>query len=279
MGVFSSCKILLCSSRDRLWPVHHRGKISGTSGNSVAEKIQDEELIWILPKAVMAIIRHHRLWFQPLNEPDQCCRSNTLVLNMPSVNCVFLSLLPHMRGSPPRSQCFSNVRRDVSQKALRDLGKGGCCRKEWRPKTHTANASWTHSLGCMLSSMEALLFLLKGYFFLSLDKANNFSHALFTSRQAARTYLCLWLQPLLSKTVLLFYLLIKHFYYKTNISNSQTNFILSLMLADNDSICLEGVSVAWCPDFGKRCYTEGRAGCPCATVAVIGPAHFTSLFV
>lgn len=212
MGVFSSCKLLLCSNRDRLLPIHYKRKIPGMSGNSLEEKTQDEELIWILPEAVMTFIRHRRLWFlsQPLNEPDQRCRSNTLVLNVSSVNCVFLCLLPHMRGSPPRSQCFSNVRCDVSQKALRDLGKGGCCRKEWRPKTHTANASWTHSLGCMLSSMEALLFLLKG-FFLSLDKANNFSHALFTSRQAARTYLCLWLHPLLSKTVLLFHLLTKYF--------------------------------------------------------------------
>lgn len=84
------------------------GEIPGMSGNSLEEKTQDEELICIFPKAVMAFIRHHRLWLlrQPFNEPDQCCRSNTLVLNTSSVNCVFLCLLPHMRGSPRDPSAF-----------------------------------------------------------------------------------------------------------------------------------------------------------------------------
>lgn len=138
MGVFSSCKLLLCSDRDRLLPIHYRRKIPGMSGNSLEEKTHDEELIWILPEAVMTFIRHGRLWClsQPLNEPDQRCRSSTLVLNMSSVNRVFLCLLPHVCGSPLRSQCVSNVRRDVSQKALRDLGKGGAAGRSGAPR-HT----------------------------------------------------------------------------------------------------------------------------------------------
>lgn len=40
------------------------------------------------------------------------------------------------------------------------------------------------------------------------------------------------------------------------------------MLADDDSVWQGVVSVVWCPDFENRCYMEGRAGCPCTTVAV-----------
>lgn len=103
------------------------GKILGVSRNSLQEKAQGEDLIWILPEAVMTFIRHCRLWFfcQPLNKLDQCCRSDILVLNACSVYCVFLCLLPHACRPPLRSQCSFNMRCDVNIKALGDVGREG----------------------------------------------------------------------------------------------------------------------------------------------------------
>lgn len=109
------------------------------------------------------------------------------------------------------SHCSLRVRCDVNQKALGDVrrkGAGG-----------TSDALRLTQLMLpgltVLDTCSALLRLSCFYhinFFLSLHKANNSSRALFTSRRAARTYLCLCLHPLLSKNVPLFYLLAKHFY-------------------------------------------------------------------
>lgn len=79
-----------------------------------------------------------------------------LVLNACSVYCVFLYLLPHARGFPLRSQCSFNVRRDVKQKALGDVGREGAGGMSDTPR-HTQ--LMLPGLK-MLSSMEALMFLL-----------------------------------------------------------------------------------------------------------------------
>lgn len=153
------------------------------SRNSLEEKTPDEELIWIMPEAVMTSTRHGRLWFlsQPLNEPDQCCRSSTRVLNTSCVYCVFLCLLS--------AEIPVLFQRETwcQPKGTQGLGKGGCCRKEWRPKTHTATASWTHSLGCILSSMEALLFLPKGFFWTWTKQIILAMHYLHTGKQPGHT--------------------------------------------------------------------------------------------
>lgn len=122
--------------------------------NSLQEKAQDEDPIWIPPQAVMTVTRRCRLWllYQPLNQLDQCCRSDILVLNACSVYCVFPCLLPHADGSPLRSQLSVNVRRDVNPEALGDLGREGSGGTSDAPR---------HS-SCFLaplSFMGALLFL------------------------------------------------------------------------------------------------------------------------
>lgn len=196
----------------RLWPLHHRGKIPGMSRNSLEEKTEDEELIWILPEAVMTCIRHRRLWLlsQPLNEPDQCCRSNTLGFEYIFCQLFLLCLLPHstaLRWDPsdfPTWDVMSAKRHSGTR------GREGAAGRSGAPRHTQLMLPGLTVLDACSAPWKLSCFYWRDFFF-SLDKANNFSHALFTSRQAARTYLCLWLHPLLSKSVLLFYLLTKHF--------------------------------------------------------------------
>lgn len=116
------------------------------------------------------LVVHSRLWIphQPLNELDQCCRSDILVLNACSVCCVFLRF-PVLVARRWDLSALSTQRCDVSWKALGDM-RGGCWRKEWCPDTHSshflASQSWMHTQlhGGSLVSTELFGVVLLGGF-------------------------------------------------------------------------------------------------------------------